>query len=363
MSVLGKLFLVVWLASCAVAGSASPARQKKLIEFGWDEPDTAFLRQHIQEMQQTPFDGCVFHVNYQRADGKSGNFTWEGWGKKAFTEADLRPALEDLKATRFGRFRHNFLRFNTCPADIDWFDDYSAVLNNARLAARLARQGGCPGILFDIEQYNGPLFRYRNQRDAATKSWDAYAAQVRLRGRQVMEAFQEGYPGLVVFMTFGYGLPWVQTDNGKKPLADAGYGLLAPFLDGMVEAARGKTRIVEGNELAYGFSRPEDFTASYEMLTRKLLPMVADPAKYRKVVSCSFGLWLDYDWRRNGWNDQDVSKNPHTPAQFERLARQALQTADEYVWIYSETPRWWTPEGGPAKLPPAYAQALQNARK
>src|SRR6185503_15179576 len=132
------------------------------------------------------------------------------------------------------------------PADLDWFDDFSAVLNNARLAARLAKQGGCPGLLFDIEQYNTPLFRYRSQRDVTTKSWDAYAAQVRLRGRQVMEAFQEGYSGLVVFLTFGYGLPWVQTASGAKPLADADYGLLAPFLDGMIAAAEGKTRVVEG---------------------------------------------------------------------------------------------------------------------
>jgi hypothetical protein len=363
MSVCIRGFLLVCLLLSAVAGLGQSVRQKKLIEFGWDEPDTAFLRQHIAEMQQTPFDGCVFHVLYRKADGSSGRFTWEGWGKTAFTAEQLRPALEDLKATRFGAFRHNFLRFNTCPADVDWFDDFAAILNNARLAAWLAKQGGCSGLLFDIEQYEKPLFRYRSQRDAATKSWDAYAAQARLRGRQVMEAFQEGYPNLVVFLTFGYGLPWAQTARGTRPLAEADYGLLAPFLDGMIEAARGKTRIVEGNELAYGFFKPEDFPASYKMLTQELLPMVSDAGKYRRVVSCSFGLWLDYDWRRRGWEAQEVSKNPHTPAQFESLVRQALQTADEYVWIYSETPRWWTPEGGPSKLAPAYAEALRKAVK
>lgn len=349
------------LAAVAVAATAQPAKHKQLIEFGWDEPDTAFLRTHIAEMQKTPFDGCVFHLNYKKVDGGAGSFTWEGWGKRAFTEEELRPARDDLKATPFGRFQSNFLRFNTCPADIDWFDDFSAVLNNARLAASIARRAGCPGLLFDIEQYNGKLFQYHSQRDAGTKSWEEYAHQVRLRGRQVMEAFQQGYPGLVVFMTFGYGLPWAQTANGTKPLADASYGLLAPFMDGLVDGAKGKTKIVEGNELAYGFMKPEDFPASYEMLTRKLLPIVADPARYRRVVSVSFGIWLDQDWRRKGWSDQDPSRNPHTPEQFEALTRQALQTADDYVWIYSETPRWWTPEGGPAKLPPAYAQALRNA--
>lgn len=351
--------LLTALAVLAARPGASPPKQ--LIEFGWDEPDTAFMRAHIAEMQRMPFDGCVFHVTYRKPDGGAGNFTWEDWGKRAFTEAELQPALDDLKATRFGRFRHNFLRFNTTPADLDWFDDFGAVLNNARLAASIARRGGCDGLLFDIEQYNGKLFDYRHQRDAATKSWDAYARQARLRGREVMEAFQQGAPGLTVFLTFGYGLPWAQTE-GRKPLADAGYGLLAPFLDGLFEAAKGGTRIVEGNELAYGFTKPEDFTASYTMLTQKLLPIVADPAKYRRTVSISFGLWLDQDWRRKGWNDQDPSKNPHTPEQFETLVRTALATADRYVWVYSETPRWWTAEGGPSKLPEMYVAAVRRAR-
>ena len=58
-----------------------------------------------------------------------------------------------------------------------------------RFALRhIAREGGCKGILFDIEQYTFQLFNYRKQRDAATKSWDEYAAQVRKRGREVMEA-------------------------------------------------------------------------------------------------------------------------------------------------------------------------------
>src|SRR5206468_4664268 len=96
-------------------------------------------------------------------------FTWELWGSRAFTEEELQPALNDLKATKFKRLTDNFLRFNTTPAKLDWFDDYSAVLNNARLAAWVMREGKCKGILFDIEQYEGQLFDYRKQRDAKTK--------------------------------------------------------------------------------------------------------------------------------------------------------------------------------------------------
>ncbi|MGQ9487658.1 MAG: hypothetical protein ACUVSE_07875 [Armatimonadota bacterium] len=339
------------------------AVSKKLIEFGWDEPDTAFMRRHIAQMETTPFDGCVFHLNYTTSEGKTANFTWECWSKRTFTEAELRPALEDLKATRFRKFKHNFLRFNTTPADIDWFDDFSAVLNNARLAARIAREGRCAGILFDIEQYNAPLFDYQRQRDASTKPWEEYAEQVRRRGREVMQAFQQGYPGLKVLLTFGYCLPWAQSQGGKRPLKECTYGLLAPFLDGMVDAARGGTRLTDGHELSYGFRDPAQFTKAYQTMKHDLLPIVADPRKYARVFSFSFGIWMDLDWRNSGWHTDDLSKNPHPPAQFEAIVREAMKVADEYVWIYSETPRWWSEEGKPIKLPREYTEALQRAKE
>jgi hypothetical protein len=43
--------------------------------------------------------------------------------------------------------------------------------------------------------------------------------------------------------------------------------------------------------------------------------------------------------------------------------REALERSDEYVWVYSETPRWWSQEGKPVKLPEAYSAALRRARK
>src|ERR1051325_11565914 len=90
--------LILCLAAAALPCGSSrsePAKTaKKLIEFGWDEPDTGFMRRHVAEMEQSPFDGCVFHVTYPKPEGKPGNFTWECWGKRSFTEADLRPAEE-----------------------------------------------------------------------------------------------------------------------------------------------------------------------------------------------------------------------------------------------------------------------------
>jgi hypothetical protein len=357
--------------SCSLLGCASIPQslgisQKELIEFGWDEPDTAFMRRHIAEMERSPFDGCVFHIDYTftKADGTSGQLIWETWGTRAFTEAELQPALADLQATPLRRFTHNFLRFNTVPGDVDWFDDFSAILNNARLAAQVAREGKAVGILFDVEQYKAPLFDYHKQREAGHKSWDEYAAQTRRRGREVMGAFQKGYPDVTILLTFGYSAPWRESRGGERPLADCEYGLLAPFLDGMVEAASGRTRLVDGYELAYYHNKDTTkFAAAYQTIREELLPIVADPNSYRRLVSVSFGLWMDFDSTAIGWDGEDASRNFYTPEEFGASVRKALEVADEYVWIYTEIPRWWSSEGKTVKLPEAYADALHRARQ
>lgn len=333
---------------------------KKLIEFGWDEPDTAFMRKHAAEMDATPFDGCVYHLQCIQPDGKDTDFLWACWGKQAFTTQQVQRAISDLKATRFKHLRHNFLRFNVTPGDLDWFDDYSAVVNNARLAARVAREGGV-GVLFDTEEYNAHLFDFRTRTNAPARTWEQCAAQARLRGREVMQAFQEGFPGLKVLMTFAYGMPWQASDAGKRPLRECDYGLLAPFLDGMVEAAQGGSQLIDGWESAYSYFEEKKFKKARQMIHHDVLAMVADPDKYQKVFSASFGLWMDYQWREKRWNVEHPERNPHPPEKFEGVVRTALQYADEYVWVYSETPRWWSEGGGPTNLPPAYDAAIRRA--
>jgi len=319
------------------------------------------MRSHVAEMRQTPFDGCVFHINAVQ-NGATTPFTWHCWSTERFEASHLAGAADDLNAAyQAGGFPSNFLRFNVTPGDVDWFDDFSAILHNAELAAHIAHQGHCEGVLFDIEQYNTPLFSYSKLRDAATKSWETYAARVRQRGAEVMDAFQKGFPNLTVFLTFGYCLPWYETRGGQRRLDEVSYGLLAPFLDGMVDACAGEARLVDGHESSYGYREPDQFDAAYRRMKEELLPIVANPEKYHRVFRFGFGLWLDCRWREQGWHTDDLSQNYHQPEQFGACLRRALQLADEYVWIYSETPRWWSNEG-PVQLPAEYVEAIRAAR-
>src|SRR5687767_9836803 len=113
------LISLLVLTISAAAPAAEAAKVKKLIEFGWDEPNTTFMKDHAAQMDKTPFDGCIFHLDYVDKAGQNGQFTWYSWGKRAFTDAELRKAAADLKAAtgKFTRLTDNFLRFNTTPAD------------------------------------------------------------------------------------------------------------------------------------------------------------------------------------------------------------------------------------------------------
>ncbi len=246
--------------------SRNETRPHRLIEFGWDEPDLEFVVRNRELMKQSPFDGCVFHVNTSVPGVKPESLTWLGWGRREFKLEEFTSTLKQLPTDLRGTsdrerkaFDHNFLRFNVTPGKLDWFDDHRAVLANARLAGLLARRGQCDGILLDTEQYEGQLFDFSKQRDAARRGWSEYAAQARRRGREVMSAFQENQPDLTLMLTFGPSLLWSQSQGGKVPLEKCRYGLLVPFVDGLLDATRGKTKIVDGFEQSYGYQEPADF--------------------------------------------------------------------------------------------------------
>jgi hypothetical protein len=337
---------------------AACAPRPKLVEWGWDEPDPAFMRRHVAEMAATPFDGCVFHVGYLKPGGGRGSLSWEMWGRRALDETLFESAVADLRAARPLRFTERFLRVNVTPGDLDWFDDMGPVVANAQLAARIAWRGHVRGILLDVEQYQGQVFDYRRQRYAASQSFESYAIRARLQGREVMEAFQSGYPGLTLFLSFGPSLPFVETRHGRDSLADVSYGLLCPFVDGLLDGARGSTRIVDGYELSYGFTHPPHFDEARTLVKQDVLAVVGNRAAYEERVDLAFGLWMDYDWRHVGWSATAPEKNYFSPERWAASVARARALSDEYVWIYTEGVRWWGPEAASHPVPEAYRAAL-----
>ncbi len=358
-AVIRAIMFAVILVSLALAFATASAQPpdhrplaKKLIEWGWDEPDTKFMRANVRQMEQFPFDGLVFHAN----GNKGGNFTWEMWGSRRFNLDEFKEAIEDLKATDFRRITDLFLRVNVTPGKADWFDDqaWATVLNNFGVAAQVAKQCRCRGFMFDVEQYEGKLFDYRQQKQK--KTFPEYQRQVRQRGREWMQAVTKEFADITVLLPFGYSA--AHRRGRAKDRAQVSYGLLADFLDGMLDACSKETNIVDAWEPSYPYKEQKQFEEAYQTIKQKALDWTAVPDKYRSQVKAGFGIWMDNDWRKKGWNLTDFSKNHFGPAQFENAVRSALRVSDEYVWIYTEQPRWWTKE----KLPQAYVDALVKAR-
>lgn len=177
--------------------------EKKIIKFGWDDPSTSFLREHLAQLEQLPFDGTVFYATAQEATG-SLNFCSNTWGKRRYTQAELQSAFDDLRAIHPVSFTENLLRFNVTPGDVDWFDPaFESVLENAKLAGALAAAGHVRGILLDTEMYQGQVFTYRGLKSTTEHGFTQTRTQVRERGRQFMGALQTSLANPVVFLTFG----------------------------------------------------------------------------------------------------------------------------------------------------------------
>lgn len=344
---------VVLFSPHGQALAQGPAKAKKLIEWGWDEPDTKFMRQNVEKMEQLPFDGLVFHVT----DRKGANWVWEMWGNRRFELAEFQHAIDDLRGTPFRRLTERFLRVNVTPGNVDWFDDqvWAVVAHNVGVAAQIANQGGCKGFMFDVEQYNDQLFDYGKQKHRAGKSFADYRAKVRQRGQEWMTAVNRPFPEITLLLAYAYSI----TGGPPKDRVAASYGLLGDFLDGMLDVCTPRTRMIDGWEGAYTYKTRTQFQQARDNIKSHLATMAAEPDKYRRRIEAGFGIWMDCNWREAGWRTDEVSKNFFTPAEFETSIRTALQLSDEYVWIYTEQPRWWTNE----KLPTAYVDALRKARE
>jgi hypothetical protein len=167
-----------------------------------------------------------------------------------------------------------------------------------------------------------------------------------------MTALQDEQSGLTLLLTFGPSYVREKSEGAKTTLEVAEYGLLVPFVEGLHEAARGATRIVDGHESSYGYRDVVHFDAALRTIREA-----------RPRLEPGFGLWLDYDHSKYGWDGHDPSKNYFTPEGLESSLRAAFERADEIVWLYNETPRWWTEQGGPLKLPAAYVDAIRHVRE
>jgi hypothetical protein len=182
-----KRLAVLCLCLALSPAYAGPMRGKKVVEYGNDSVNTATVRHRVRQFEKLPFDGLVMLVTAKNGE----TLGWKTFSTEKMAPADFQRAIDDLKATKFKKFTDNFIQIISMPSSVDWFDpNWSNIAYNASLFARVAKQGGCKGIMFDPEMYVGRLWGYimPDGKPRPGHTVQEYRAKARERGREFMTA-------------------------------------------------------------------------------------------------------------------------------------------------------------------------------
>ena len=234
------------------------------------------------------------------------------------------------------------------PGDVDWFDDagWREVVNHWRLLARLTKQGGLRGLLYDAEPYQPPhsQFRYDAQSGHDRHTFADYSAKARERGRDVMRAVAEEFPDATIFTyrLFSDLLPLLDSGNLARALECDTYGLQPAFVEGWVEVAPAGLVLIEGTEdIGYRANSAAEYNAAFTRqrlrLPEFLAPELRD--KFARQLRIGQSLYLDAYVNPPGspWTIDHTGSNPAR-----RLAsnlESALAASDGLVWLYGEQAR------------------------
>ena len=329
------------------AAAASELPRKKFIEVGWDMPDTAFLRQHWQEMERTaPFDGLNFYVAVTKPDGGRAD-SLKIWDGKPWQRAWFTNAVADLQSCRFTKFTDNFLRIDASPGTLDWADDaaWSNLAEKLAICAWIAREGGAKGVCLDLEGYGVKSFKFD---PAKEKSFTETSALARKRGAELMRAIAREFPNQVLFT---YWLNSINAKAGRASNPDAilateTYGLQPAFINGLLDAAPPEMTLVDGCEDGYYKDSEREYQrAAADMrqwhgpVARLIAP--ENRRKWRAQGQASFGFYLDMFLNPPGHQYYFPPLDGSRVKRLQRNLAAARDAADEYVWIYGEQCNWW----------------------
>jgi len=344
------------LSACVVECDDLPDMRlhKKLIECGWDTPDTAMLREHLAEVEQAPYDGVRIKALGKTVEGKTAQLSY-AFGPEEWDRASFQAAIDDLKACDWQRMRDNFLATGANPGSVDWFDDagWAQIVEHMRIGTWIAHEGGLRGITFDAESYSDfHQWDYNSQPQRDQHSFDEYYVKARERGREVMGAIVAEFPDIVVFTFFANPANATAANRAdpRPVLAGLSYGLYTPFLDGWLDVLPPTATLVDGCERAYHFTTAEEFLSAAQFIRVDAQTLVSpeNRAKYRAQVQVSFGIYLDAHANPPG-SGYYLDPGEGTPTQLlARNVTNALRVCDEYVWTWGEKWHWW-----PSKLVPA----------
>gem|GEM_PF-1238210 len=358
--------------------SSVPGPRFHVVEAGHSTPDTQYFAQHWRDMERRGHNGVALGVAWPRADGgtlgvaarasSDSSLNWRTFMREPITDNMIAGALADLESVRSDHFDSNLIlvvptpggpAFHGSPTTMNWFDDdwWRTICGNARQVARLAKNGGCLGILFDPEEYGYHMWDYDVLRTAppvSAKTYKQVLDQARHRGREYAAALCDVYPDITFWTFFAWSWELVRADNAREAGREPPRLLLSAFCDGMLEGSSADFVLVDGLESAYYWTTRNEFERGADLVRQRGRELSTVPELYAQKVRVGFGLYLDarglkhYHWYREDW-----ARNYWTPGRLQRAIYWALRAGDGYVWTWSEKPVWWVDGPRAEPLPPA----------
>lgn len=313
------------------AQSPEPKRPL-IIKHGWEFPTVTFVAENIREMEKRPVDGIAIRMDDSMSERvmRTIPISYEMFAK------NLRP-LADLNSPTL---KHNFIIVFATPAGNIFDKGWDVVAQNFGNLARAAKEVGLEGIFFDIEEYFGESLQYPAN-CGNDKTVEEARSKMRERGRQIMAAMRAEWSDVRFLSTHG---PYLSDSATFKYLGENGMilndvawanVLNTSLLVGMMQSAYGTdAKFIDGGEI-YEARTLEHFEAVKHWQKDGMAEnseVIPDEfrSKWSGALSSSFGIY-------DACSDMDIDT-------WKSTIINALKTADDYIWLYSEKYDWWKEE-------------------
>ena len=386
-------------------------KEVTFVTSGHNAPDTVYLSNNIQELARRGFDGvatwiappAVTRVTSGRL--RRSEFGYDGgdlgqtvvW-RRYISPNMYEPAIQDLQAAPAStNLDSNFLHMLTTNNTevMDWYDDawWDQITHNVGTLAKVANEGGLKGLLIDPERYGFNMWNFPDLQNPdaewgglpqvyGNRTWNQVRSKVRQRGREFGGAINDEYPDstIMFFHSMSYAALQVNHDslNRWPSLEMAPFGLMGPFLDGILEGTSAGTTIVDANSWSHQPTSTSDFELGRQLVSVDGLALSEVPELYADKVKVGFTLRTSYDPSEGGPGDMfdpdDPDSNFFSPAELESSLIEAIEHGDGYVLFWEGHANWWldsataTPADGAPFQPwskyvdPVYWDSLANAR-
>lgn len=375
--------LLTLMGSMLMAQVVYPPQAKKLIEFSHHSPTIGEYEARTSFFEQGPFEGISVKPSAEVAGGNI--FMVNLWD--SVSEETKLAELQTMRSlSRKAGLEENMLVLFGA-SQLDWFSDdqWRQVEEHLRFAANLCKTGGFRGILWDPEPYKPGKnpWRYSEQPGSELHSWFDYYIQLRKRGAQFIQIIQDEYPGLVIFSLREFSdfqsaspfsqnlIPVKDLKEARESLEGAWWSLHLPFTLGIMEAIDEDVTFIDGNEEAYYYTSALEYFQARNIIFNEMRSLI--PAGLHKKYKANYylGHAVSTDYIAGNWagvlngfplrlSAQGKVLSPEEKALwFEHNMYYALRTADEYVWLYTEKPNWFSGE----QVPEGFLDALLRAKE